>query len=102
MLGFGHDAFDLLDRAGRGVDVGAPELRRQQLLAAEHVQRQVAVAIVIAVEEAAFLMAVQRSISGVEIKDDRARRRLCASRKRSTNKRTVVLDLVVAEGSDGA
>ena len=38
--------------------------------AAEHVKRQVAVAIIVAVEEAAFLMAVQRVVGGVEVEDD--------------------------------
>ena len=38
--------------------------------AAEHVKRQVAVAIIVAVEEAAFLMAVQRVVRGVEVEDD--------------------------------
>jgi hypothetical protein len=36
------DARDLLDRAGRGVDVGAAKLGRQQVPAAEDVERQVA------------------------------------------------------------
>ena len=38
------DARDLLDGPGRGVDVGAAELGRQQVPAAEDVERQVAVA----------------------------------------------------------
>ena len=68
------DARDLLHRAGRGVDVRAPQLGRQQMAAAEHVERQVAVAVVIAVEEPAFLMAVQRIVRGIEIEDDLLRR----------------------------
>ena len=55
------DALDLLDAARRCVDVGGPQLRRQQMPAPEHEQRQIAVAIVVAVEEAAFLVAVQRA-----------------------------------------
>jgi len=39
------------------------------MAAAEYVKRQVAIAIVVAVEEAAFLMAVQRVVGGVEIED---------------------------------
>ena len=38
--------------------------------AAEDVQRQIAVAVVIAVKEAALLMAVQRIVGGVEIEGD--------------------------------
>ena len=44
--------------------------------AAEHVQRQIAIAVVIAVEEAAFLVAMQRIIRGVEVEDDLIGRRL--------------------------
>ncbi len=38
--------------------------------AAEHVERQIAVAIVIAVEEPPFLMAVQRVVGRVEVEND--------------------------------
>ena len=40
------------------------------MAAAEHVERQIAVAVVIAVEEATLLMPVQRVVGGVEIEDD--------------------------------
>ena len=63
------DARHLVRRASAGVDVGAPQLGRQQVVAAEDVERQVAVAVVIAVEEAAFLMAVQRVVGGVQVED---------------------------------
>ena len=69
-----NDPPDFLDGAGRGVDVGAPELRREQVATAEDVKRQVAVAVVVTVEEAAFLVAVQRIVGGVEGKDDLLRR----------------------------
>ena len=68
------DARHLLDRASRGVDVGAPELGRQQMPAAEHIERQVAVAVVVAVEEPSLLVAVQRVVGGVEIEHDLLRR----------------------------
>ena len=68
------NAGDFLHRTGRGVDVRAAQLGCQQLIAAEHIKRQIAVAIVVAVEEAAFLTAVQRIIGGVEIEDDLFRR----------------------------
>ena len=83
------DARDLLDRAGRGVDVRAPQLGRQQMAAAEDVERQVAVAVVIAVEEPAFLVAVQRIVGGIEIEDDLLGRLACASRNRSTNSASI-------------
>src|SRR6201998_4901546 len=54
------DPRHLLDAARAGVDVGRAAFGGQQMPAAEHVQRQIAVAVVIAVEETLFLMAVQR------------------------------------------
>jgi len=56
----GDDARDFLDRSGAGVDVRRPELGRQEMPAAEHGERQIAVTVVVAVEEQAFLMAMQR------------------------------------------
>ena len=64
------DARDLLNRSGASVDVRRPELGRQQMPAAEHVQRQIAVTVVVAVEEPALLMAVQRIVGGVEVERD--------------------------------
>ena len=61
---------------GRGVDVGAPQLGRQQMPAAEHVERQIAVAVVIAVEEPPLLLAVQRIVGRIEIENDLLRRAL--------------------------
>ena len=65
-----HDPGDLLHRSGARIDVGFAKLRRQEMATAEHIKRQIAVAVVIAMEEAALLMAVQRVIGGVEIEDD--------------------------------
>src|SRR6266699_3595706 len=63
----GADARDharhLLDRAGRRIHVGAPQLGDQQVTAAEHVERQIAVAVVVAVEEPPLLLA-NTAISG--------------------------------------
>src|SRR5690606_17130166 len=64
------DALKLLDRAGRPVDVRRAQLRAQKLLAAEDVQRQVAVVIVVAVKEALLLRAVQRRIGRIQIQYD--------------------------------
>ena len=68
------DARDLLDRPRAGVDVRAAQFGRQQMPAAEDVERQVAVAVVIAVEEAPFLVPMQRIVGGIEIEDDLPRR----------------------------
>ena len=51
----------------RAIDMAGPQVRAQQLLAAEHVQRQVAVAVVVPMEEAALLLAVQWIVGGVEV-----------------------------------
>ena len=64
----GDDAGEFVDRTSRA------QLGGQQMLAAEHLQRQVAVAVAIAVEEAAFLMPVQRIVGGIEIQHDLLRR----------------------------
>ena len=91
---------DLRDAARAGVDVGGAQLGRQQMPAAEHVQRQIAVAVVIAVEEAPLLMPVQRVVGGVEIEDDLLRRslvRLQEQRHRQRlDRRRVIGDLVIA------
>ena len=80
------DARDLVLGPGRGVDVRAPQLGGQQVTAAEHVQRQVAVAVVVAVEEAALLVAVQRIVGRIQIEDDLFGRRSGAHR--GTGRRT--------------
>ncbi len=68
----GDDARDLLHRSPRGVDVGAPQLGGQQMAPAEHVERQVAVAVVIAMEEPPLLLAMHGIVGRIEIKDDLA------------------------------
>ena len=59
-----------------GVDVGGTQITYQQLVAAEDVQRQKAILVVKAVEEAAFLAAMHRIVGGVEIQNEFRRRRL--------------------------
>jgi hypothetical protein len=66
----GDDALDLLAGTGRTVDVGAPELGHQQVPATENVQRQVAVAIIVAMKEPTLLVPVDRIIGGIKIKDN--------------------------------
>ena len=68
------DPLDLLNAATRRIDVRAPQLGREQMSATEDVERQIAVTVVVAVKEAAFLMAVQRIVGRVEIEHDLARR----------------------------
>jgi len=66
----GDDAGQFLGRSGRGIDVRPPQLRRQQMAPAEDVEWQVAIRIVIAVEEPALLMSMRRIIGGIKIERD--------------------------------
>ena len=56
------------------IDVGRSKIRHQQLAAAEHVQRQEAVLVVIAVKEPLLLVAVHRIVRGVKVQDQFFRR----------------------------
>ena len=76
----GHDAARLPRPRRRRILVGRPEPRAQQLIAGEDVQRQIAVAVVVAVEEALRLMAVERDVGRVQIEHDLLRRVRCDSR----------------------
>ena len=53
----GDDALDLRDRAGAGIDARPAQPGGQQMVAAEHVERQVAIAAAAAVELTAQLSA---------------------------------------------
>jgi hypothetical protein len=55
--------------------IGRPEPRAQQLVAGEYVLRQIAVAVVVAVEEALRLMAIQRDVGRIQIEHDLVGRR---------------------------
>ena len=65
---------EFLDGARRRVLVRAPQPRAQQVIAAEHVQRQVAVTAVVAVEEATLLGTVQRIVRRVQVQPELPRR----------------------------
>jgi hypothetical protein len=96
------DPRDFLDRARAGVDVRRPELGRQKMPATEHIQRQVAVAIVIAVKEPAFLIAMQRIVGRVEIENDLFGRPWVRLEEevdeQGLDRRRVVADLVITRG----
>ena len=70
-----NDARNFLLGAGRSVDICRTQFRRQQVIAAEDVERQIAIAVVIAVKEPAFLVAVDRIVGSVQVEDDLRRRR---------------------------
>src|SRR5689334_16581979 len=72
------------------------------MTATEDVQRQIAVTVIVAVEEPAFLVAVQRIVGGVEIEDDLPRRPPMRLQKhideQRLDRRRVVADLRVKPG----
>ena len=66
----GHDASDFFRTARSRILVGRPQPRTQQLVTGEDIQRQIAVAVVVAVEEPLRLMAVERDVGGVQVEHD--------------------------------
>jgi hypothetical protein len=96
----GDDPRDLFDAAGTGVDVRRAQFGGQQMPAAEHIERQIAVGVVIAVKETLFLMPLQRVVGGINVERDlRRRRRMGVEKqldKQGFNRRRVMADLVVA------
>jgi hypothetical protein len=52
-----HDALDLLDTACGGVLIGGPQAGTEQVLAAEDIEWQVAIAVIVAMKEPLFLVA---------------------------------------------
>ena len=62
------------------IDVRRPQVADQQLIAAEDIERQKAVVVIIAVEKATLLAAVHRIVRTIEVEHQLLRRVL--SRKR--------------------
>jgi hypothetical protein len=90
----------LLDRAVRRVQVRTPQLGDQQMGTAQHVERQIAVAIIIAVEEAPLLITVHRVICRIKVENDLSgRSRMCLHEQvdeQILDCHRIVADLVVA------
>ena len=66
----GDDAPDLLQSTGGGIDVGRSQQGREQMAAAKDVEGQIAVASVVAVEEAVLFLPVEGIVGGVEVEND--------------------------------
>jgi hypothetical protein len=99
-----NDAGDFLHRTVSGIIGRRSKLRRQQMPAGENIQRQIAVAIVVAVEVPTFLVAVERIVSGVEV-DDNSHRRLAMSFQEQVDEQpldgsTIVVEFVVTVPTD--
>jgi hypothetical protein len=71
----------------------APQLGYQQAAAAEHVERQDAIAVVVTVVVPPLLILLQRIISRIEVENKRRGTRSCASTNRSTRKFLMAIEL---------
>ena len=60
----------------RRIDPARTQVTHEQVPAAEHVPRQIALTAVVAVKEPVFLLAVQRRVRGVDIQNQTPRHRL--------------------------
>ena len=58
------------------INAAGAQVRTQQLLATEHVQRQIAVTVVVAVKEGCLLLAMQWVVGGVKVQHQFLRRSL--------------------------
>src|SRR5205807_9955364 len=87
-------------RTGRRIQVRRPQLGEQQMLPAEHVERQIAVAVVIAVEEPSLLLAVHWIIGRVQVENDLPRSTPVRFQeqvyKQMPDRHRIVADLVIA------
>jgi hypothetical protein len=94
------EARHLLDRPLSRVLARRPQPGHQQVAPAEHVQRQVAITVVIAVEEPPLLHPVHRVVGRIQIEDDLARRALVRLQELVDEKPfdgdRIVTDLVIA------
>jgi hypothetical protein len=59
------DALDLLKASSTGVDIRGPQSCTQQLVSTKNVQRQIAVVVVVAMEEARFLLPMKWGVRGI-------------------------------------
>ena len=51
------------------IDIARAQVTDQQVATAEDIERQIAVVIVVAMEEAIFLVTVQGRVGGIEVQD---------------------------------
>src|SRR5262245_1375950 len=96
----GDDARHLLYGTVRRVEARYTQLGCQQMPAAEHVQRQVAITVVIAVIEPPLLLAMNPIIGGIKIEDNLTWWPLVSFQKKihekTSNRHRIVTDLAVA------
>ena len=68
-----HNSSNFLQTPERGIVIGFPQSRAQNVLAAKDIQRQIAILVVVAVEQPPFLFAVQRQVRGVHVQNNLSR-----------------------------
>src|SRR5262249_56327695 len=94
------DARYLLYGTVRRVQARHTQLGGQQMPSAEHVQRQVAITVVIAVIKPPLLLPMDRIIGGIKIEDNLARGGFVSFQKQideeTSNRHRIVTDLAVA------
>ena len=95
---------DLVRRTVGGIVRRGSELGREQVPATKDVQRQIAVAVVVAVKMPAFLFAVERIVGRIQVDDD-VRQRLAMSLQEQIDEQAfdgwpVMIELVVAVLAD--
>src|SRR6516164_2634892 len=62
-----EDVSQKRDNTGAGIDVRATQLGCEPMTTAKHVEWQIAITVVVAVKEPAFLVPVQRIVGRIEI-----------------------------------
>jgi len=94
-----NDACHLLDRASAARDIRSALAGQQQVPAAEHIERQVAERVIVAMEEPAFLHPVQRDVGVIEVQHDLARLTLMRLEEQIDQQRidlrSIAIDLVI-------
>src|SRR5690625_3737497 len=63
----GDDALHLLKSAAAGIDISPAQPGCQQMITAEDIERQIAVAVIVAVEEAPFLLTADQIVRRIQI-----------------------------------
>lgn len=91
----GQRFFDFRQAPRGSIAVGLPQPCAQNMLATEGIQRQITVAVIVAMEEPSFLLAVQRQIGCVHVQDDLFRRPCVRLDKHADQQ---LVDAVLPEG----
>ena len=67
----GDNPLDFAECPGTGIAIGCAQTGTQQVIATEHIERQITVVAIVAVKETPFLFAVQRIVRGIQIQHQR-------------------------------